>query len=60
MAAAIAVIERPEVLVERVASAGAQAGHGFYPYPPGAHEAAIARRDAKLFSLLKIRAGWDP
>lgn len=49
-------------LAEKVARGhtGAQAGHGFYPYPPGAHEAAIARRDAKLYSLLKIRAGWDP
>ncbi|KRT69945.1 MAG: 3-hydroxyacyl-CoA dehydrogenase, 3-hydroxybutyryl-CoA dehydrogenase [candidate division NC10 bacterium CSP1-5] len=40
---------------------GARAGQGFYTYPPGAHEAAIAGRDAKLFALLKLRAqGWDP
>jgi 3-hydroxybutyryl-CoA dehydrogenase len=35
---------------------GARAGQGFYPYPPGAHEAAVARRDGKLFALLKLRA----
>lgn len=39
---------------------GARAGQGFSAYPPGAHEAAIARRDAKLFALLKLRMeGWD-
>lgn len=40
---------------------GARTGQGFYGYPPGTHEATIARRDAKLFALLKLRAqGWDP
>ena len=49
-------------LAEKVAHGltGAGAGQGFYAYPPGAHEAAIARRDTKIFALLKLRAGgWD-
>ncbi len=49
-------------LAEKVAQGhtGARVGQGFYAYPPGAHEAAIARRDAKLFGLLKLRAErWD-
>lgn len=48
-------------LSEKVAKGhtGARAGQGFYLYPPKAHDAAIARRDAKLFGLLKLRAGWD-
>ena len=50
-------------LTEKVAQGhtGARAGQGFYAYPPGAHEAAIARRDAKLFALLRLRMeGRDP
>ncbi len=49
-------------LTDRVSQGytGAQAGQGFYAYPAGAHDAAIARRDAKLFALLKLRGGgWD-
>lgn len=54
--------EPQQSLAEKVAQGhtGARAGQGFYPYPPGAHEAAIARRDAKLFALLKLRKReWD-
>lgn len=32
---------------------GARSGRGFYDYPPGQADAAIAARDAKLFELLK-------
>jgi 3-hydroxyacyl-CoA dehydrogenase len=32
---------------------GLRAGRGFYNYPPGSADAAIAARDAKLFALLK-------
>ncbi len=48
-------------LTERVAQGktGAQAGQGFYTYPAGTHDAAIARHDAKLFALLNLRRGWD-
>ncbi len=48
-------------LSEKVAKGhtGARAGQGFYAYPPGSHEAAITRRDAKLLALLRLRAeGW--
>jgi 3-hydroxyacyl-CoA dehydrogenase len=50
--------EPQQSLTEKVARGhtGARAGQGFYAYPPGAHEAAIARRDATLFALLKLRA----
>jgi 3-hydroxyacyl-CoA dehydrogenase len=50
--------EPQRTLAEKVAlgHTGARAGQGFYPYPPGAHDAAIARRDAKLFALLKLGA----
>ncbi len=43
-------------LAQRVAAGemGARSGRGFYEYPPGAAEAAITARDAKLFDLLKI------
>ncbi|MBI4735208.1 MAG: 3-hydroxyacyl-CoA dehydrogenase family protein [candidate division NC10 bacterium] len=33
---------------------GARAGRGFYDYPAGSAEAAIAARDARLFELLKL------
>jgi hypothetical protein len=33
---------------------GARVGHGFYEYPAGAGEAAIAARDGRLFELLKL------
>ena len=33
---------------------GARSGRGFYEYPPGAAEAAVAARDAKLFELLRL------
>jgi 3-hydroxyacyl-CoA dehydrogenase len=43
-------------LAARVAAGetGARAGRGFYEYPPGGAEAAIAARDARLFELLKL------
>ncbi len=60
----LSVVKEPQQsLTEKVAqgNTGARAGQGFYTYPAGAHDAAIARRDAKLFALLKLRAeGWDP
>lgn len=33
---------------------GVRAGRGFYDYPAGSAEAAIAARDARLFELLKL------
>lgn len=57
-----ATTEPQSSLADKVAHGhtGARAGQGFYAYPPGAHDAVIARRDAKLFALLKLRAeGWD-
>jgi 3-hydroxybutyryl-CoA dehydrogenase len=42
-------------LAQKVAAGemGARSGRGFYAYPPGAADAALAARDAKLFDLLK-------
>jgi 3-hydroxybutyryl-CoA dehydrogenase len=37
---------------------GIRAGRGFYVYPPGGAEAAIAARDARLFELLKVSQRW--
>ncbi len=36
--------------VER-GEAGARAGRGFYAYPPGAHDAIVRERDARLVAL---------
>jgi 3-hydroxybutyryl-CoA dehydrogenase len=33
---------------------GARAGQGFYAYPPGAHEALIRERDARLIALRRM------
>jgi len=33
---------------------GVRVGHGFYEYPAGAGDAAIAARDGRLFELLKL------
>ncbi len=48
--------EPQPALATRVAAGetGARAGKGFYDYPPGAAEDAIAARDAKLLQLLKL------
>ncbi len=48
--------EPQPLLAARVAAGetGALAGKGFYDYPPGAAEDAIAARDAKLLELLKV------
>ncbi len=48
--------EPQSTLAARVAAGetGARAGKGFFDYPPGAAEAAIAGRDAKLIELLKL------
>lgn len=57
-----ATTEPQSSLADKVAHGhtGARAGQGFYAYPPRTHDAIIARRDAKLFALLKLRAeGWD-
>jgi 3-hydroxyacyl-CoA dehydrogenase len=47
------------ILGDKVAKGetGLRAGRGFYDYPPGSADAAIAARDAKLFALLKA---FDP
>lgn len=40
---------------------GARVGQGFYAYPPGAHEALIRARDARLMALRRALAdGPDP
>jgi 3-hydroxyacyl-CoA dehydrogenase len=49
--------EEPQrALAARVAAGetGARAGRGFYEYPAGAGDAAVAARDARLFELLKL------
>jgi 3-hydroxybutyryl-CoA dehydrogenase len=48
--------EPQPTLAARVAAGrtGVRAGRGFYEYPPGAGEAAVAGRDARLFELLKL------
>jgi 3-hydroxybutyryl-CoA dehydrogenase len=48
--------EPQSTLAARVAAGetGARTGKGFFDYPPGAAEAAIAGRDAKLLELLKL------
>lgn len=38
----------------RAGHLGVRSGRGFFAYPPGAAEAAIADRDARLFDLLKV------
>ncbi len=50
-------VEEPQpTLAGKVAAGetGVRAGRGFYEYPPGGAEAAIAARDARLFGLLKL------
>lgn len=53
--------EPPRLLADLVRDGrvGAKAGVGFYPYPPGAAEEAIARRDRQLIAFLKARRA-DP
>lgn len=48
--------EPQHTLAAKVAAGetGARAGRGFYDYPAGSAEAAIAARDARLFELLKL------
>ena len=48
--------EPQQSLAAKVAAGetGARAGRGYYDYPPGTTEAAIAARDARLFELLKL------
>jgi 3-hydroxybutyryl-CoA dehydrogenase len=52
--------EPQETLNGKVAAGetGARAGRGFYDYPSGAAEGAIAARDARLFELLKVSQRW--
>ncbi|HTC82452.1 MAG TPA: 3-hydroxyacyl-CoA dehydrogenase family protein [Acidimicrobiia bacterium] len=54
--------EPPAALVERVdrGEVGAAAGQGFYPYPPGAHEALIAGRNARLLRLRRALTDTTP
>jgi 3-hydroxyacyl-CoA dehydrogenase len=44
------------ILADKVAAGetGLRAGRGFYQYPAGCADAAIAARDARLFELLKL------
>jgi len=47
----------PQTLLEdwiRRGRTGARAGRGFYDYPPGAHEALIRERDARLIALRRL------
>jgi 3-hydroxybutyryl-CoA dehydrogenase len=47
----------PQTLLEdwiRCGRAGARAGRGVYDYPPGAHEALIRERDARLIALRRL------
>lgn len=39
---------------------GAAAGRGFHDYPPGAHEALVGERDARLLALRRLLAGDQP
>ncbi len=46
----------PQALLDGLLQAGAtgaRAGRGFYEYPPGAHDALIRARDARLIALRK-------
>lgn len=50
--------EEPQrTLAAKVASGeiGVRAGRGFYDYPPGSAEQAVAARDARLVELLRLR-----
>jgi 3-hydroxybutyryl-CoA dehydrogenase len=52
----------PQALLEdsiRRGRTGARAGHGFYDYPPGAHEALIRERDDRLIALRRLLAEGD-
>lgn len=54
---ALSTVEEPQqALATKVAAGetGVRAGRGFYEYPPGSAETAIAARDARLFELLKL------
>lgn len=47
----------PQPLMEEAVAKGhlgARAGKGFYDYPPGAHEALIRERDARLVALRRV------
>ena len=48
----------PAALVDKVdrGEVGAAAGQGFHPYPPGAHEALVAGRNARLLRLRRALA----
>jgi len=52
--------EPQQTLAAKVAAGetGVRAGRGFYDYPPGGTEAAIAARDSRLFELLKVSKRW--
>jgi 3-hydroxybutyryl-CoA dehydrogenase len=55
----LSAASRPQPLLEEKlgrGEAGAAAGHGFYPYPPGAHEQLIRERDARLAAFRGILA----
>jgi 3-hydroxybutyryl-CoA dehydrogenase len=47
----------PQALLDRLVhtgATGARAGRGFYQYPPGAHDALIRARDARLMALGRV------
>jgi 3-hydroxyacyl-CoA dehydrogenase len=52
--------EPQETLTAKLAAGqtGVRAGRGFYDYPSGAADGAIAARDARLFELLKVSRRW--
>jgi 3-hydroxybutyryl-CoA dehydrogenase len=53
----LSIAQAPQpILGDKVAKGetGLRAGRGFYDYPPGQTDAAIAARDARLFALLKL------
>jgi len=51
----------PAVLAEKLArgETGAAAGHGFHPYPPGAHDGLIGTRNARLLTLRRVLGDPD-
>lgn len=51
----------PGMLAEKLerGESGAAAGRGFHSYPPGAHEALIAGRNARLLALQRALADGD-
>ncbi len=52
----------PQALLDgllRTGATGARAGRGFYEYAPGAHDALVRTRDARLIALRKMAVQTD-